>query len=207
MPMAPLPTLPARPDLPGRPRLLRAALGRGARRFRRADDGVAAVEFALISIPFLALVGAIFETALGFFASQNLEIAVSDTARQIYTGQFQGGLAAGSSADQALANFKILLCRDRVTIFPCGDVKVDVLALPDNRGIAITGPIDPATGDWRAGFGTRYQAPEDNQIVVVQAAVAIPAFFSLLNPSTYKASQGRSRIIQTAVAFRTEPYK
>ncbi|WP_298955306.1 TadE/TadG family type IV pilus assembly protein [uncultured Methylobacterium sp.] len=205
--METLPTLPPPGTIARRGRLLRAVLRRGPGCFRRDEGGVAAVEFALISIPFLALVGAILETALGFFASQNLEIAVSNTARQIYTGQFQGGLAAGTSAEQALAKFKILLCKDRVTVFPCSDVKVDVLALPDNRGIAITGPIDPATGDWRAGFGSRYQAPEDNQIVVVQAAVAIPAFFSLLNPSTYKASQGRSRIIQTAVAFRTEPYK
>ncbi len=201
------PILPPWRDPRRRGRLLRVVPRRGAGRFRRDERGAAAVEFALVSIPFLALVGAILETALGFFASQNLEIAVSNTARQIYTGQFQGGLAAGTPADQALANFKILLCKDRVTVFPCSEVKVDVLALPDNQGIAISGPIDPATGDWRAGFGSRYQAPEDNRIVVIQAAVAIPAFFSLLNPSTYKASQGRSRIIQTAVAFRTEPYK
>ena len=47
-----------------------------ARRFARAQDGAAAVEFALVAAPFLALIFAILETALVFFAGQTLEAAV-----------------------------------------------------------------------------------------------------------------------------------
>ena len=46
-----------------------------ARRLARQEDGTAAIEFGLVALPFLALVFAIIETALVFFASQTLETA------------------------------------------------------------------------------------------------------------------------------------
>ena len=64
---------------------LRASIGKLARR----NDGAAAVEFALVAAPFLALVFAIMETAIVFFAGQALETAVADTSRLIMTGQAQ----------------------------------------------------------------------------------------------------------------------
>src|SRR6187551_2094422 len=60
-------------------------------RFARRDDGAAAVEFGMVAAPFLALMFAIMETALVFFASQTLETAVADSARLIMTGQAQQG--------------------------------------------------------------------------------------------------------------------
>src|SRR4051812_32412430 len=62
---------------------------RVVRRFLKKDDGAAAVEFALVATPFLALVFAIMETALVFFAGQTLETAAADSARLIMTGQAQ----------------------------------------------------------------------------------------------------------------------
>ena len=59
------------------------------RRFARGDDGAAAVEFGMVAAPFLALMFAIMETALVFFAGQTLETAVADSARLIMTGQAQ----------------------------------------------------------------------------------------------------------------------
>ena len=62
---------------------------RTVRRFARRDDGVAAVEFAMVAAPFLALMFAIMETAMVFFAGQTLETAAADSARLIMTGQAQ----------------------------------------------------------------------------------------------------------------------
>ena len=61
-------------------RIRRLLLTRVARRFARQQDGAAAVEFALVAVPFLALMFAILETALVFFAGQTLEAAVTDAA-------------------------------------------------------------------------------------------------------------------------------
>ena len=72
-------------------RMRRLIPARLARRFMRRQDGAAAVEFALVALPFLALTFAILETALVFFAGQTLEAAAADPARLIMTGQAQTG--------------------------------------------------------------------------------------------------------------------
>ena len=50
------------------------------RRFRRNRRGSAAVEFALIATPFFALLFAIIETSIVFFAGQVLETGATGLA-------------------------------------------------------------------------------------------------------------------------------
>src|ERR1700722_14003273 len=59
------------------------------RHFRRNRRGSAAVEFALIAPLFFALLFAIIETAIMFFASQILETITQESARMVMTGQVQ----------------------------------------------------------------------------------------------------------------------
>ena len=56
------------------------------RRFTRADDGAAAVEFAFVAIPFLMLVFGIIELGLLFLVSMSLENALMTVDRGIRTG-------------------------------------------------------------------------------------------------------------------------
>ena len=83
-----------------RARILRI---RTMRRFARREDGAAAVEFAMVAAPFLALMFAIMETALVFFASQTMETAVADRARLIMTGQAQSQNFSAAQFKQACA--------------------------------------------------------------------------------------------------------
>ncbi len=50
-----------------------------------------AVEFAILAFPFLALLFAVMQTALIFFAQQTLETAAADSARLVLTGQMREG--------------------------------------------------------------------------------------------------------------------
>jgi Flp pilus assembly protein TadG len=61
------------------PRLFGLAAGSGWARLASCKDGSAAVEFGLIAAPFIALLFAIMETAIVFFAGQTLETAVADS--------------------------------------------------------------------------------------------------------------------------------
>jgi Flp pilus assembly protein TadG len=70
-------------------RLRRLLPSRLLRSFARRQDGAAAVEFALVAAPFLAVTFAILETAFVFFAQQTLEATAADSARLILTGQAQ----------------------------------------------------------------------------------------------------------------------
>src|SRR5258707_3590759 len=68
------------------------------RRFGRSRRGSAVVEFALVAPVFFALLFAIIETALMFFASQVLETVTANAARMVLTGQAQtAGYATGSA--------------------------------------------------------------------------------------------------------------
>src|SRR5436309_9158803 len=90
------------------------------RRFARAQDGAAAVEFSLVAAPFLALMFAIMETALVFFAGQTLETAVADSARLIMTGQAQ-------SQSFSATQFKDSVCAKIAGLFNCSSgLYVDV---------------------------------------------------------------------------------
>jgi Flp pilus assembly protein TadG len=55
------------------------------KRFRRNDDGGAAVEFALVAMPFIGLVVAVIELGIFFFASRYFEDGVFNASRQVMT--------------------------------------------------------------------------------------------------------------------------
>src|SRR5688500_15169149 len=93
---------------------------RTVRRFAKGDDGAAAVEFGIVAAPFLALMFAIMETSLVFFASQTLETAVADSARLIMTGQAQ-------TQSFSQAQFKSAVCAKVGGLFDCaGGLQIDV---------------------------------------------------------------------------------
>lgn len=63
---------------------------RKVRSLSRREDGAVAIEFALIAIPFFALLFGIIELAIVFFLNSSLEGATFEAARKIRTGQFTG---------------------------------------------------------------------------------------------------------------------
>src|ERR1700722_16143805 len=70
----------------------RASVRNLLRRFRRNRRGSLAVEFALVAPVFFALLFAIIETAIVFFAGQVLESVTQTSARLIMTGQGQNAV-------------------------------------------------------------------------------------------------------------------
>lgn len=193
-----------------------ARVGLLCRRFRRDAGGSTAVEFGLVSVPFIALLLAILETALTFLTTQALENAVETAARQLYTGQFQLGNANTSSAEIA-AKFKEAFCKggikaadgkSYIVLAPCDTVKIDVQAYPNNAfPSSMPSPFSTnANGDTviNPAFGA-YNNPGANQIVVIRAAIENQVFVSLLNPNQANLSNGKRLIVATA-AFRTEPF-
>lgn len=201
--------MPLRPTL----KIRRKGVARLLRSFLQRGDGATAVEFALVALPFFALVFAIIETALAFWAGQILDTALANATRSVYTGSFQGKNPSASGNAQILANLRNAMCypngdttaNANVTIFDCGAVKIEVLAADQFSAITANDPIDAGTGDWAKDFGTRYTTPQPGQAVIVQAAVKFPVFATLLNPSQSSFKDG-TRVLRATVAFRAEPY-
>jgi Flp pilus assembly protein TadG len=98
----------------------------------RADArGASLIEFALIAPAFIALLLAILETSLVFFAQEALETAAEQAGRQLMTGQVQTSTTAGVlpgttvSANTA-ANFKTIACQQLYSFMSCSNLLVDV---------------------------------------------------------------------------------
>ena len=167
------------------------------RRFARRNDGAAAVEFAMVAAPFLALVFAILETAIVFFAGQVLETAAADSARLVMTGQAQkGGLSQ--------AQFKDEVCKRVFGLFDCtGGIKVDVRTYSSFNAADLAKPID---GNGNVSFTPSYQPGSPGDIVVVWLLYEWPVYVSLLGLNLSDMS-GNKRLIMATAAFRNEPYQ
>ncbi|HEY5215831.1 MAG TPA: TadE/TadG family type IV pilus assembly protein, partial [Pseudolabrys sp.] len=162
-----------------------------ARRFVRQQDGTAAVEFALVATPFLALTFAILETAMVFFASQTLETAAADSARLIMTGQAQ-------SAGYAAADFKNQVCARIYGLFDCANgIYVDVKTYTSFASVATTPPITNGTLD---ATKTSYTPGDVGNIVVVTLYYQWPIYVTLLgdNLSSSNLSGGKRLLVATA---------
>lgn len=183
---------------------------------RLAGDrrGSAAVEFALVAMPFLGIVGAIIQVAFQIWAAQNFDRAVQNGVRTVLTGQFQTANAGKTDATTLLANLRAMMCGSAsanvVTVFDCQKVRIDVATASTFAGAAPVQPLDTTTGSWTTSFGTNYACAKPGTIIVVTAAVPIPSFFNLLGLVTRQftggSDNGSSLLTSTAV-LRTEPYQ
>ena len=169
-------------------------LKRVAHRFARQKDGAVAVEFGLVAAPFLAMVFAIMETAVIFFAGQALETAAADSARLILTGQAQN-----QGFDQA--KFKQAVCGKIYGLFNCNaGLKVDVRNYQSFASVDTSKPIV----NGQANIVESYAPGGPGDIVVVRLMYQWPVYVSLLGLNL--ADNGNNRLLMATVAFRNEPY-
>jgi Flp pilus assembly protein TadG len=176
---------------------LRRLCGARVCRFGRAQDGAAALEFALIAAPFLALIFAILETAMVFFAGQSLEAAVAASARLIMTGQAQN---AGYTA----TNFKTQVCNQIVGLFDCANkLYVNVQNFSNFASSSTTPPYNNGQLDTSK---MQYAPGGPGDIVVVSLYYQWPIYVSLLSNNLANQS-GNNRLLIATSAFRNEPYK
>lgn len=113
-------------------RPLAARLGR-LRRFARADDGAAAIEFAFVSIPFLLLIFGIIELGVAFLVSMSLENALMTVDRKIRTGELQ---------NTTRAQFVTSVCNEMSWVgSSCStSITLDVRVLPSFADAKLTKP-------------------------------------------------------------------
>src|SRR5689334_163263 len=88
-------------------------------RLRRARGGATAVEFALIAPVFVALLIAILQVGIVFFAEQALQTASVIASRLVLTGQAQ-------NSAMTQAQFQNAICPTVQTLFACANIMVDV---------------------------------------------------------------------------------
>lgn len=169
-----------------------------ARKFVRRNNGAAMVEFGFVVFPFLALLFAIIETALVFFAGQVLETAVADSARLVLTGQAQ-------TQNLNATTFKNQVCSRIFGLFDCqSGLQIDVRTYASFVNATITKPIDPVTGLIDTS-GFTYQPGVAGDIVVMRFVYKWPTFVRTFGLNVSDLADGY-RLMMATAAFRNEPY-
>jgi Flp pilus assembly protein TadG len=174
------------------------------RRFRRNRTGSAAVEFVLVAPVFFALLFAIIEVSIMFFASQVLETVAQQGAREILTGQAQ---TQGLSSTQ----FKTFVCNQIPAILSCNNLYIDVESYTSFETISLASPID-ANGNFittmnynTGGSSTCTGSGCTNSIVVLRAYYPWQLFVTGLGFNIANLTGNQRLLVATAV-FRNEPY-
>ncbi len=171
------------------------------RTFRRSDSGSAAVEFSLVAVPFFALLFAIIETGIVFFAGQVLENGVQDSGRLIYTNQI-------TNTNTTAAQFKADLCSRVSVLLNCTGIDVDVKYYPAGTAITIVDPID-GTGSYdSSGLGFNVPAANSTGTVVVRAFYRWPLIVTGLGYNIANINRNTSnskRLLTGLTAFHVEP--
>jgi Flp pilus assembly protein TadG len=164
------------------------------RRFGRNRKGSAAVEFALVAPPFIALLFAILETGIIFFADQYLETITQDGARMIMTGQAQNG-------NYTQAQFHSYVCSQVVALFNCNNISVNVQSFSSFETLTATCPISNGT----FVNNMQYNPGNPNDVVIVQLFYQWPQIVTGLGYNITNLN-GNYRLLCATAAFRNEPY-
>lgn len=165
--------------------------------FARDSRGATAVEFALVAAPFLALIIALIQTFLVFFAQQMLESVVSQSARLVMTGQVQ-------SAKMTQAVFKQKVCDQIVILFNCSGLMVDMQVATSWTSANTAMPTLTYDGSGTVSNVWQYNPGEAGDIVVLRVMYEWPVVLGPLGFNLSNLSNG-NRLIMSSAAFQNEP--
>jgi Flp pilus assembly protein TadG len=165
-------------------------------RFWRNQSGGAAVDFALVMLPFLIVLMSIIESAVVLFAGQVLQTAATNSARQILTGQAQN---SGMSA----AQFKNSVCANLTVMFQCSSgLNVDIRSFSNFSTVSLPSPTN-SSGALTGNYS--YSPGNPGDVVVVRLIYQWPIFAAGLVPGLVNSANNTRTLIGTA-AFRNEPF-
>jgi Flp pilus assembly protein TadG len=177
------------------------------RKWHKDEAGLTAVEFAMVSMPFVMLLFGIIAVCLYFFTVFTMENAVWQAARAIRTGQYQQGLGiyAGLKTDEDRKKaFKAALCAKAPPYIECEKAVVMVQSNSGGFG-SISQPACASAGTMVDQSKAEFNPGGASSVVLV--TVCYPWSFGGKLPflATSDLSDG-SLLIQASVTFRTEPF-
>lgn len=180
------------------------------RRFRSNRDGVTAVEFGLVAMPFLLFAIGTMAIGLQFFTINALDFAVEKASRKIRTGQAQ-------RANMSLGEFKSLICESGGDYIEkdCDNIRVHVQNSSSWAGMAPTSCA--SNGQMTQQSNTTASLAESSggaeQVVLVtvcydwQMPLSLPYLnYMLMRPADNVPLQSGGSLIQSVATFRNENF-
>jgi len=178
--------------------------------FRKNREGTTAIEFAILGIPFAALLFGIIEISVLFFVTSTTHHAVAEVSRQVRTGEFQ---ASGGGADE----FKAAICTAMAGVGSCDNLRVDVVSSGTGRFADLSLPTSPPSCTGTPAQITACQASDPNMpadvyndtsggdVVIVRVQyvhqLSVPNELTRLSNAA-----GNTHVITATTAFKNEPF-
>lgn len=164
--------------------------------WRYNREGTAAVEFALIGVPFIFMVIGIIEMSMMFTAQSLLESSTAEAARQIRTGAVQ----QGGGEDE----FSETLCDFASTLIPCGEIQYQVVSMDTFED---ADDIPDAEFDEEGNLEDQGFDPGGvSDVVMIRVAYRYPIKTPMMQ--TMLTNNGDSnRIMLSTIVLQTEPYE
>jgi Flp pilus assembly protein TadG len=183
---------------------VRCRLLRPVTRLARNDSGATAVEFGLVAAPFLALLVALVQTGLVFFAQRVLDEITAEASRYVMTGQAQ-------VASMTQAGFQSYLCTSSNTaglvslLFKCNNLMVNVQNYASFS--AANTPCQTLSFNSNGTVSNTWVWSPGNpgDIVVVQILYQWPVMLGPLGFNLATYANGNHLLCSTSV-FKNEPY-
>ena len=171
---------------------------RSCKYFVHCKKGATVVEFALVAAPFLALLVALFQTAIVFFAGRVLDETTMQASRVILTGQAQ-------NSNMTQAQFATAVCNNTFALFNCRNFLINVQTYNSFSSASASAPTLTFNSKGQVSNTWSYSPGGPGDIVVVQVMYQWPVVLGPLGFNLSNLSNGNRLLMSTAV-FKNEPY-
>jgi len=151
-----------------------------------------------VAAPFLALLMALFQTALVFFAGRVLDETTEEASRYIMTGQAQ-------TAGMTKSGFATWVCGQTFALFTCNKLMINI---QNYNSFSSANTAMPTLTFNSSGVVTNtwnYNTGNPGDIVVVQVMYQWPIVLGPLGFTLANLSNGNRLLMSTAV-FKNEPF-
>lgn len=172
-----------------------------ALRFGKNEDGVTAIEFAIVGPVFFMILGSLMETGIFMFAEYVLQTSVQDAARLVRTGQAQ---------EQQLdaAAFKDEVCDLASIVMDCDDITVYMTSAASFAALDAAVPSFMDVGDGYGGTSApaTYACGNPSQAVALIATYDWDFSVPFLAETFGNVDGDTKRRLAGVTVFQNEPF-
>lgn len=172
-------------------------MGNFFRKWLRRTDGVTAVEFSLIGVPFVLMTIGTIETALMFTAHSLLQESTFTAARLVRTGQVQ------QAEDDPEEMFREAVCDFADALIPCNQIQFQVKSVPSFEAADDEPPEFDEDGNMQ---DTEFDPGVANSVVLIRVAYSYPIKTPLMQ-SFFSNVGSNKRTLLSTIVLQTEPYQ
>lgn len=167
-------------------------------RFARDTRGATIVEFAIVALPFFAILFAVLSASLTFFAQQSIETVTATLGRSLLTGETRAGT-------MTKAQFKALACAKLPPYLRCSNLLVSVDRSSDFASVSTAAPAVTFAPNGAVIDSAPYNLGAAGDILTLRLFYVWPLPSISLGFDLSTLPNGRRLLIATSVT-KTEQY-